>query len=257
MDRYLSINEIATLFNVNRQTLHYYDKIGLFQPEYRDPRNGYRKYSYQQISQFAFITYLRTIGLSIEKIKTMINCSDIGQTMEELKLQSQLLEKRYHEIFNINRVIQRKLLFVRDHAANADEIQIRTVPRRAYIKIGIENDPYENEIYYHYPAMVLYKYNAPDLNYHKIFGALIELGEMEHHKDKPIEYIGEETYLCLHHKGPYRNITLTLAEIYEKYQTLSLSPDFVCINIVDQFLEKDPENFITEIQIPVDYIVAI
>ena len=39
---YLNVNELATLFGLNVQTLHYYDKIGILKPSYRDPKNGYR-----------------------------------------------------------------------------------------------------------------------------------------------------------------------------------------------------------------------
>lgn len=257
MNRYLSINEIAVLFNVNRQTLHYYDKINLFKPEYRDPNNGYRNYSYQQIAQFAFIVYLRTIGFSLEKIKVILNYNDISRTMEELRHQSQLLESRYTEIFKMNKVIQRKLLFVQNHTENINEIKLQTFPKRAYVKVGEENDLYENEIFYYFPTVVFYKYNKTALQYNKIFGAYLDSDESDHFQDRPVEYIEEETYLCLYHKGPYSGIPCFLAALYDRYKDLSLSPDFICINIVDQFLEKDPQNFITEIQIPIDYIVTI
>ena len=45
---YLNVNELATLFGLNVQTLHYYDKIGILKPSYRDPKNGYRKYRFDQ-----------------------------------------------------------------------------------------------------------------------------------------------------------------------------------------------------------------
>ena len=35
---YLNVNELATLFGLNVQTLHYYDKIGILKPSYRDPK---------------------------------------------------------------------------------------------------------------------------------------------------------------------------------------------------------------------------
>ena len=31
---YLNVNELATLFGLNVQTLHYYDKIGILKPSY-------------------------------------------------------------------------------------------------------------------------------------------------------------------------------------------------------------------------------
>ena len=52
---YLNVNELATLFGLNVQTLHYYDKIGILKPSYRDPKNGYRKYRFDQTYKLAAI----------------------------------------------------------------------------------------------------------------------------------------------------------------------------------------------------------
>ena len=50
-----SIGELAGYQNISKQTLIFYDKIGLFQPAYVDPNNKYRYYTAQQID------YLDTI----------------------------------------------------------------------------------------------------------------------------------------------------------------------------------------------------
>jgi len=44
MERYLSISQMAELHDVSRQTLIYYDKIGLFKPMHIDV-NDYRFYN--------------------------------------------------------------------------------------------------------------------------------------------------------------------------------------------------------------------
>ena len=55
MDNLFSIGELSKYQNISKQTLIFYDKIGLFKPAYVDPNNGYRYYSSQQID------YLDTI----------------------------------------------------------------------------------------------------------------------------------------------------------------------------------------------------
>ena len=55
INEYLKVHEIAELFGLNVQTLHYYDKVGILKPNYRDPNNGYRKYKFDQIYQLASI----------------------------------------------------------------------------------------------------------------------------------------------------------------------------------------------------------
>ena len=64
---YLNVNELATLFGLKVQTLHYYDKIGILKPSYRDPNNGYRKYRFDQTYKLASIRYMRKLGYSIEE----------------------------------------------------------------------------------------------------------------------------------------------------------------------------------------------
>ena len=39
INEYLKVHEIAELFGLNVQTLHYYDKAGILKPNFRDPNN--------------------------------------------------------------------------------------------------------------------------------------------------------------------------------------------------------------------------
>lgn len=57
MDHLFSIGELSKYQKISKQTLIFYDKIGLFRPAYVDPNNGYRYYSASQID------YLDTILL--------------------------------------------------------------------------------------------------------------------------------------------------------------------------------------------------
>ena len=52
-------------FGLNVQTLHYYDKVGVFKPSDRDPGNRYRKYRFDQIYELASIRYMRKLGYSV------------------------------------------------------------------------------------------------------------------------------------------------------------------------------------------------
>ncbi len=65
--KYLSVSEFANMFDVSRQTLIYYDNIGLFKPCDVDPKTGYRKYTYNQFSQFSFIKFLQEFGIFYRK----------------------------------------------------------------------------------------------------------------------------------------------------------------------------------------------
>ena len=68
MKAYLTVGEMGQMFGLNVQTLHYYDKIGLFCPQMRNPETGRRKYKFDQIYQLATIRYLRKLGYPLEAV---------------------------------------------------------------------------------------------------------------------------------------------------------------------------------------------
>ena len=41
---YYRIGEVSRATGLSKDTLHFYDKIGLLSPDYVDPQNGYRYY---------------------------------------------------------------------------------------------------------------------------------------------------------------------------------------------------------------------
>ena len=42
---YYRIGEVSRATGLSKDTLHFYDKIGLLSPDHVDPQNGYRYYS--------------------------------------------------------------------------------------------------------------------------------------------------------------------------------------------------------------------
>lgn len=65
---YFTTGEFAKMAGVNKQTLFYYDKEGIFKPD-TVLENGYRCYSYTQFETFTVISMLRDLGVSIKEIK--------------------------------------------------------------------------------------------------------------------------------------------------------------------------------------------
>jgi DNA-binding transcriptional MerR regulator/effector-binding domain-containing protein len=65
---YFTTSEFAKLFNVNRQTLFYYDKEGIFSPEVRLD-NGHRLYSGTQYDIFYVIRMLLQSNVPLKTIK--------------------------------------------------------------------------------------------------------------------------------------------------------------------------------------------
>ena len=71
--RLITIGQFAALHGINRKTLMWYDQIGLFQPAYIHPENGYRYYSYYQSSILETILLLRELDVSIDEIQEFMH----------------------------------------------------------------------------------------------------------------------------------------------------------------------------------------
>ena len=66
--KYFTAGELASIFNISKQSLLYYDKVKLLSPDYIS-ENGYRHYSVQQFLDLEIIVNLRALDISIANIK--------------------------------------------------------------------------------------------------------------------------------------------------------------------------------------------
>nr|WP_243686653.1 MerR family DNA-binding transcriptional regulator [Clostridioides difficile] len=56
--QYFTTGEFAKLCGISKQTLIFYDKIGIFSPEYKD-KNNYRYYSVYHMIHLIYITIIK------------------------------------------------------------------------------------------------------------------------------------------------------------------------------------------------------
>jgi DNA-binding transcriptional MerR regulator len=68
---HFKIGEIAEMFEISVRTLHLYDKMGLFKPEYTDEATGYRYYTADQTGKLQNILDFKKIGFSLHEIKVL------------------------------------------------------------------------------------------------------------------------------------------------------------------------------------------
>lgn len=72
MVRHYRIGEFAALGGASVKALRFYDAIGLLRPSSIDARTGYRNYSPAQLQQLAAIQELKSLGLSLSRIRVVI-----------------------------------------------------------------------------------------------------------------------------------------------------------------------------------------
>lgn len=97
--------EFAKECGIKKDTLFYYDKIGLFKPAGVHP-NGYRYYTIAQFDTFSAIQSLRIANVSIEALQNYFTNPSltslhtlIGQQLQSLEAKiKQLLDTKYYLI---------------------------------------------------------------------------------------------------------------------------------------------------------------
>lgn len=75
--------EFAKLFNIDKQTLIYYDNQGIFTPEFKN-ENGYRYYSINQIPLFSVLLSLRKLNIHGYLLSEYNSCPSSDKLIEML-----------------------------------------------------------------------------------------------------------------------------------------------------------------------------
>ncbi|ERK30886.1 MerR family transcriptional regulator [Clostridium intestinale] len=128
MKNYYKIGEVVKKLNINRETIRYYENIGLLTENKRD-KNDYRLYSKDEIEKVEFILMVKSYGFSLKEIKVIFdevyedilggNIEGIKKIVEEkikelqykidaLSETKKLLEKVNHNVLSENRECYRE-----------------------------------------------------------------------------------------------------------------------------------------------------
>ncbi|MBR6473072.1 MAG: MerR family transcriptional regulator [Firmicutes bacterium] len=66
----MKINQVAELVDITKKNIRFYEDQGLVDPG-RDPQNGYREYSMNDVNELRQVKLLRQLGVSCENIRRM------------------------------------------------------------------------------------------------------------------------------------------------------------------------------------------
>jgi DNA-binding transcriptional MerR regulator len=91
----LNVADLARQAEVTPATIRYYARIGLLNPG-RDERNGYRRFSHEDLRRVAFIRKAQGLGLTIGDIHSVLERVECGRPVCDLVVG--LVEKRLDEV---------------------------------------------------------------------------------------------------------------------------------------------------------------
>lgn len=113
MDGMYTISEMASIFGVSRQTLIYYDKIGLFAPAEVNEK-GYRFYSPTQIPLMRLICMLRDLGVDLDEIMRLTSSYDVAEMANKLRERVSELDGQIAALEKERNSVQERLSFYSD-----------------------------------------------------------------------------------------------------------------------------------------------
>ncbi|MEC6748729.1 MerR family transcriptional regulator [Marinilactibacillus sp. XAAS-LB27] len=105
---YLTTGQFANLVGVPKDTLFYYDKIGIFSPEMKK-ENGYRYYSFYQSEVFEAIRLLKTLGISLSEVKNYMKHKSPENLVVLLETEKKVLKKKISELQSMEELLNKRI----------------------------------------------------------------------------------------------------------------------------------------------------
>ena len=268
MKDYYKIGEISKIYGIGRDSLMYYEDIGILKP-FRD-KNGYRMYKLSDIWRLNLIKELRSLNFPMKKIKEYLDDRNIESTKEILNTEISLIDEKIEELLSYKENIMKRLDTISYELKNLKlyEIELVYINKRKALELNANITKDEEFDFLIQKLQKDYENRFTILGNNNIGSSFcfdkIKQGIYNEFKsvfcfleDEEEIYniiFNEGYYLTLTYKGKYKNnkhyINKMFKYIEEKgYKIIS---DPIEIYKIDIHETGDINEFITEIQIPVD-----
>ncbi|PIY71763.1 hypothetical protein COY87_04450 [Candidatus Roizmanbacteria bacterium CG_4_10_14_0_8_um_filter_33_9] len=258
----LYTKEFAEICDTSKKTIIHYDRIGLLKPSRR--RGIFRLYEPQQALIFQKIMLLKSFGLKLQEIKIYIHRNDLLQSLfekkeKELNAQKNVIEKRINKAHEFVLSLKTNKLLISPKIKTIKQYWIYALKKQGrYVDIA----SHQREIFklihdekYHYPGLTIF-HNQGYSPHDSKMTTCVYLGET-----KPKTIIGVDLIQVPQHKalsythiGSYSYMSY-IWQFMDKYiidNHLKCNPELDCREIYwkGSFFEKNEENLVTELQIP-------
>ncbi|QSX06033.1 MerR family transcriptional regulator [Sedimentibacter sp. zth1] len=265
MKNYYKINEISTLYNIGKDSLRYYEKIGILKPKRED--NGYRLYSIQDIWRLNIIKDLRNLNFSMNKIKEYLENRTIENTLDILNQEIDLITKSINklnyqkssikermkslqedfkdpekEIIDLKHFDERKVIMLNDNFSRDEE---------ADFLIKKLHKKYENKLYLLGNNYVGVTMNATDV-INKIYNSYTSVFFILNKNDKNYDFVlPEGDYVTLQYNGDYSRTKEFLPKMisFINENNMEVLSDPIELYKIDVHETSDVSQYLTQLQI--------
>lgn len=261
--------EFAKLCHTTKDTLFYYDRIGLLQPTQILP-NGYRLYNFNQTYLFDLITIFKELGMSLEEIQRYIKKRNTENFIRLLQEKNKQLDKELALLKRRKSLLQNTLQLAKS-SRNVQEntITFKDCSKNYYIlSEEVNANTTEEESFAIWSKLIAY------CEKHKYFDAFItgtiisaanvaaksfNTFHFTSHLDKPVSskflHIRPEgRYACKYVRCSYNAIAKECAKFYNELQAQKIITTGAIYqsNISSYLTEVNSEDYLILLKIKVE-----
>lgn len=265
------IGEVAKMFHLSVGSLRHYEKIGLLQPEYIDAETGYRYYSTRQFECLNTIRYLRVLDMPLAQIADFLKNRDVAKMKEMLCQQREAVIRKQKDLQIIERKINNRLQQLESAlCSDLDVVRIVQAQKRriAWIRNDISISSYldletsirqledqqsEALVFLGKVGVGIAREKLQQKQYNSYDMVFLLLDKEDSYQGSVTE-LPEETCVSIRFCGSHREAPIYYKKL-DRFITehkLAITGFSKEITMIDYGLTNDTDQFVTEIQIPVD-----
>ncbi len=266
--KFLTSGEFAKLCKINKQTLFYYDQIGLLSPIYKNDK-GYRYYSLNQIELFYVIDLLKDLGMSLKDIQQYAQNKSPESFLALMYQQKDEIVKKRQEIEMKEKLIETKITLIEESlTVTFDEITLQHLPEATlYLSRNIEDTT--DEEFVEVITEFIGELNEAQLDTGYPIGGITKRKhvlngdyskytylyiEQPHPKEgHPYFKAVKGDFLIGYHIGEDTTLTTTYEKLFSELERLNLTlGDYVFEEYVyDTLVKSQKEHYVTKIMMQV------
>ncbi|SCC12067.1 Uncharacterized protein BCZB5J_01582 [Bacillus cereus] len=271
LNKRFTIGEMAKMHNIAESALRYYDEKGIFHPSIVDPQTNYRYYTIDQFSLLDTIKFLRQLNIPLKEIKKYIDERNPAYALNLLEKQQEMMLKKQREIEYALAKMEHRIHLIKEATkAKAEQMVIKEIPQRKITAIAVAPNTTDDMFEYYIHSLQKNMRQMDDSlfsgdigvtvakkglmqnefqAYSSVFILLDYMPFQIHSSDE----IKEGMFACVYHHGPYEETDETYKKLmkYIDQEGYEVSGDAIEIALIDWSVTDNPEEQVTEIQIPI------
>ncbi|WP_242314999.1 MerR family transcriptional regulator [Bacillus cereus group sp. BfR-BA-01355] len=271
LNKRFTIGEMAKMHNIAESTLRYYDEKGIFHPSTVDPQTNYRYYTIDQFSLLDTIKFLRQLNIPLKEIKKYIDERNPAYALNLLEKQQEMMLKKQREIEYALAKMEHRIHLIKEATkAKAEQMVIKEIPQRKITAIAVAPNTTDDMFEYYIHSLQKNMRQMDDSLFSGDIGVTVaKKGLMQNEFQAyssvfilldymPFQVLSsdeikEGMFACVYHHGPYEETDETYKRLmkYIDQEGYEVSGDAIEIALIDWSVTENPEEQVTEIQIPI------